>query len=96
MNIADVPTVVAAMTNQSAADITYDATVRNAVENSAEAGYNWVKSGDFGLTDFADYRHYNGSSRASYYSNNPENTESAEPSNTIGIFEPSQLWVNAH
>lgn len=93
VNIADVPTVVAAMTNQSAADITYDATVRNAVENSAEAGYNWVKSGDFGLTDFADYRHYNGSSRASYYSN--DNT-SAEPSDTIGIFEPSQLWVNAH
>lgn len=93
VNIADVPTVVAAMTNQSAADIIYDATVRNAVESNAEAGYNWVKSGDFGLTDFADYRYYNGSSRASYYSN--DNT-SAEPSDTIEIFEPSRFWVDAH
>lgn len=96
VNIADVPTVVAAMTNQNPADVTYNAAVRNAVENNAEAGYNWVKSEGFNSTSFTGYKYYNGSSRASYYSNNPENTESAEPSNTIGIFEPSQLWVNAH
>lgn len=93
VNIADVPRVVAAMTNQNPADITYNAAVRNAVESNAEAGYNWVKSGGFNSTDFAGYKYYNGSSRASYYSND---NASAEPSNTIGIFEPSQLWVNAH
>ena len=93
VNIADVPTVVAAMTNQSVADVTYDATVHDAIESNAEAGYNWVKSEGFNSTSFTGYKYYNGSSRASYYSND---NASAEPSNTIGIFEPSQLWVNAH
>jgi hypothetical protein len=42
--------------------------------------------------EWSDYAYYNGSSRASYYASGAQSYSAEEAIDTIGIFEPSDLW----
>ncbi len=81
VRIGDVPKVAAYMTNQSGA-VTYNVLTATAMENHFEEGYDWWnQTGQYDST-WNKYSYYNGSSRASYYSD----ASSEEPYNLIGIF----------
>jgi hypothetical protein len=84
IDINSVPTVAAYMLNKSF-PIVYDASVEAALNGYFQTGYNWwMSTGQFDPY-WSQFAYYNGSSRASYYSNNPL---SEEPVDTIGIFAP--------
>lgn len=90
-NTSDVPAVLAYMTNASDS-VTYTQSLRNTVRQNAHTGYNWwFKTGQY-KSEWNQYAYYTGSSRASYYSGNNSAEETA---NTIGIFQPSSLWIAA-
>jgi hypothetical protein len=84
IDISTVPTVAAYMTNRSF-PVVYDASVEAALNGYFQTGYNWwMSTGQFDPY-WSQFAYYNGSSRASFYSNNPL---SEEPVDTIGIFAP--------
>ena len=84
-----VGTVNAYMTNQSDTVI-----YNNAVEADMEAnfaiGYDWWMTTGSKSETWSDFAYYNGSTRASYYDGEEA---SEEPVDTIGIFQPSNLWI---
>ena len=88
VNTDSVASVVQYMTNQSS-EVTYTSDTCDFVEAAALAGYEWwVTTGQYD-SEWSDYAYYNGSSRASYFSD----TSSDEEVDTIGIFAPSSLWA---
>ncbi len=85
-----VATVVSYMTND--VDVEYDASVAAMVEKYALIGYQWWIETGSADEEWSQYAYYNGSSRAAYYSGR---TAALEPTDTIGIFQPSALWTAA-
>jgi hypothetical protein len=92
IDMADLPTVGAYMTNQSDT-FNYDADMSTALEGYFETGYDWWT--EIGSTDpdWSQFAFYSGSTRASYYSGL---AASEEPANTIGILAPSIWWQSSH
>ncbi len=88
VNIDDVSTVAAYMTNKSSA-VAYDADVEAQMESNFATGYEWWNATGKASQTWGSYAYYNGSTRASFYDGN---AKSEEPADTIGIFQPSALW----
>ena len=92
---ASVPAVVQFMTNDSTAT-TYDDSTAAAIEQNAQAGYDWWTNTGSKSAAWSAYAYYNGSSRASFIDTDAtKNAASEEPKDTIGIFAPSALWTAA-
>lgn len=85
VNQGDVPTVAGRLTGQSAASFAYDSTTANTVAANIAMGYSWWTNIGQYDNDWNAYAYYNGSSRASWYSND---ANSREDTNKIGIFAP--------
>lgn len=85
VNRASVPTVAGRLTGQAAASFNYSDTVAATVATNIANGYAWWSNTGQYSSDWAPYAYYNGSSRASWYSNNPNSIEGTD---AIGIFEP--------
>ncbi|MDR1015046.1 MAG: hypothetical protein LBL86_08750, partial [Coriobacteriales bacterium] len=92
VNLADVPTVARYMLNKTGA-VTYTATTASDVETNASTGWKWWDA--IGSTDpyWSQFAYYNGSSRASLYS---DERDSEEEEDEIGIFAPSQFWTGSN
>ncbi len=87
VNVSSVGTVVKYMTNQSDT-VTYNQGTANQLESRIQAGVNWWNATGKTKAPWSGYAWYNGSSRASYYS---DDTASEEPTNAVGIFAPVLL-----
>jgi hypothetical protein len=92
VDLTAVPKVAKYMTNKID-DVVYDATVAATLEGYFEIGYQWWDEGEFADPTWSAFAFYNGSTRASFYSNNPDSEERV---GVIGIFNPSQLWRDTH
>ncbi|MGN0038842.1 MAG: hypothetical protein ACI36Y_06910 [Coriobacteriales bacterium] len=88
---AQVNSVLAAYTHQSASTVNVYASNTTKLNTFAKTGYTWYMGLASDNTIKKNYAYYTGSSRASYYSGN---ASAEEPSKTIGIFQPSTLWVS--
>jgi hypothetical protein len=88
VNLSDVSMVATFMLNKDNA-VVYTQDTINFLEHCFAVGRFWWEMSGYDDPDWSDFAWYNGSSRASYYSNNPL---SEEPTDTIGIFAPSSLW----
>jgi hypothetical protein len=94
IDMADIPTVGAYMTNQiDETYFVYDASVSQKLEGFYSDSYTWWVNTGINIPYWSQFAWYSGSTRASYYSNNGESEESDE---TIGIFAPSVLWTKLH
>jgi len=88
INLASVPTVATYMTNQSAA-VDYTQDTADFLEKCFTTGLSWWDETGQYDSSWSQFAYYNGSSRASYYS---DDLRSEELPDTIGIFTPSSLW----
>ncbi|MDR1015605.1 MAG: hypothetical protein LBL86_11620 [Coriobacteriales bacterium] len=88
VRMADVPTVARYMLNKTGA-VTYGQATAALLEACFAAGHQWWEAS--GSTDpyWSQFAYYNGSSRASYYSDDPYSEEAEDE---IGIFAPSVFW----
>lgn len=86
-----VTSVLAAYTHQSVGSVDiYDNDNAGMLAVLADKGYEWYTAQKDDSVYKTAWAYYNGSSRASYYSG----TASAEePTDVIGIFQPSELWT---
>jgi hypothetical protein len=84
----DVITVATFMTNKSV-PVVYTQDTIDDLEANFTAGRAWWNSTGQYDAYWSQFDYYNGSTRASYYSDEPD---SEEPEDTIGIFAPSSLW----
>ncbi len=85
-----VKSVVAAYTHQSEANVNvYADDNAGQLAVLADEGYEWYQNQSADSVYKTKWAYYNGSSRASYYSGT---ATAEEPTNVIGIFEPSELW----
>lgn len=91
LNLENVPAVLAYMTNQSANNVSYDISAESLVRSAASYGYYWWDETGQYDQDWNRFATYTGSSRASYFSGD----SSSEETVSIGIFQPSSLWLAA-
>ncbi|MDR1015134.1 MAG: hypothetical protein LBL86_09205 [Coriobacteriales bacterium] len=88
VNLADVPTVAQYMLNKTGT-VTYGAATAAFLEACFAAGRAWWDATGSADPYWSQFAYYNGSSRASYYSDDPC---SEEETDIVGILAPSQFW----
>lgn len=88
---AQVNSVLAAYTHQSASTVNVYASNTAKLNTFAKTGYTWYMGLASDNKIKKNYAYYNGSTRASYYSGN---ASAEDPTKTIGIFQPSVLWTS--
>jgi hypothetical protein len=77
------------LNKETTSPVVYTQDTVNFLEHCFAVGGFWWETSGYDDPDWSDFAYYSGSTRASYYSNNPL---SEEPTDTIGIFAPSSLW----
>jgi hypothetical protein len=88
VNLADVPAVAQYMLNKSGG-VTYSQTTAAFLEACFAAGRQWWEATGSADPYWSQFAHYSGSSRASYYSDDPESEEEVD---AVGILAPSVFW----
>ncbi|MDR1015214.1 MAG: hypothetical protein LBL86_09610, partial [Coriobacteriales bacterium] len=89
VNLADVPTVARYMLNKTGA-VTYTQTTAASLEERFEEGRQWWDATGSADPYWSQFAYYNGSSRASLYS---DERDSEEEEDVVGILAPSQFWT---